>query len=113
VTFQGKSRGPYKAIFVFGHDATGNEVITPEDATTDSIALATAMSAHLFPDSFVRTRLRTLPVLANWLSARQKSGPACSVGQRDLCCDLAQLRCGAASDDVAGWLAKPLPFSEQ
>jgi hypothetical protein len=110
VTFQGKSRGPYKALFVFGHDTKGNEMLVPEDGTIDSIALATALSVHLFPDPFVRSRLRTFPVVANWLNAKQKSGSACSVGQRDVCCDLIQLQCGPGSRDVTEWLAKPLPI---
>lgn len=39
-TYKGKSRGPYKALFIFGHDAKGNEVIEPEDATTNGLVLA-------------------------------------------------------------------------
>jgi hypothetical protein len=59
VTFQGKSRGPYKALFIFGHDPSGHEMIMPEDATTDSVALATALAVRLFPEPLVSTRLRT------------------------------------------------------
>jgi hypothetical protein len=40
VTYRGKSRGPYKALFIFGHGAKGDEVIEPEDATTNGLVLA-------------------------------------------------------------------------
>ena len=113
VTFQGKTRGPYKALFLFGHDTKGNEMIMPQDGTTDSIALATVMSLQLFPQPFVRSRLRTLPVVTNWLTAKQKSGTTCSVGKGDVCCDLVQLQCGPGSTDVAQELAKPLPLQER
>jgi hypothetical protein len=108
VTYRGKSRGPYKALFLFGHDATkGNEVIEPEDATTNGLVLA--LRDHLFPDAFVLTRLRNNPVVANWVSAKQMSAESCPVGQHDVCCDLAQLKCGPGRVDVANGLAKPLP----
>jgi len=110
-TFQGKSRGPYKALFIFGHDEKGNEMVMPEDATTDSSALATVLAAHLFPEAFVRTTLRTYPVVANWLSAHQRFSTTCSRGQGDVCCDLVQLQCGLGSGDVADGLSKPLPGS--
>ncbi len=109
VTFQGKSRGPYKALFVFGHDAKGGEMVMPEDGNTDSLALAHVLSVQLFPEVFVRSKLRGQPVVANWLSAKQKSGSACSEGRGDVCCDLIQLQCGPGSSDVVAGLAKPLP----
>jgi hypothetical protein len=110
VTFQGKSRGPYKALFIFGHDAKGNAEVMPEDANTDSMALATVLTVHLFPRPLAESRLRTYPVVANWLSARQRSGATCSRGQGDVCCDLVELQCGPGSDDVADGLLKPLPL---
>jgi hypothetical protein len=109
VTYQGKSRGPYKALSIFGHDAKGNEVVEPEDATIDPTGLVEASHELLFPDAFVITRLRTFPVVTNWLNATQMSGPNCSVGQGDVCCDLVKLKCGPGREDVANGLAKPLP----
>jgi len=109
VTFQGKSRGPYKALFVFGHDDKGNEMVMPEDATTDSVALATVLAVHLFPEALVRTTLRTYPVVANWVSAHRSFSATCSRGQGDVCCDLVQLQCGLGSGDVSDGLSTPLP----
>lgn len=110
VTFQGKSRGPYKALFVFGHDKTGGEVVYPEDGTTDAMALALAVKEeNLFPESLLSTRLRTYSVVANWIQAKQLPGSTagCTVGS--LCCDLARLTCGPTREDVAARLSKPLP----
>jgi hypothetical protein len=108
VTYQGKSRGPYKALFIFGHDAKGNEMVMPEDTTTDPIALATVLAMHLFPEPFVRTQLRTYPVVADWLSSNQNYGAACSVGEDDVCCDLMQLRCGIPAKVLEKSLAVPI-----
>ena len=109
VTFRGKSRGPYNALFLFGRDAKGNEIVMPQDATTDSIGLADVMTLHLFPEAFVRSRLRATPVVAEWLGAAVMSNASCPTGQRDVCCDLEQLKCGPGSVDVANWMNKPLP----
>jgi len=104
VTFQGKSCGPYKALFIFGHDGQGSEMVMPEDANTDSTALARVLAVHLFPDAFLRTRMRTYPVVADWINTHKKYGATCSRGQGDVCCDLVQLECGLGSDDVADGL---------
>jgi|HubBroStandDraft_2_1064218.scaffolds.fasta_scaffold129227_1 hypothetical protein len=109
VDFQGKSRGPYKALFIFGHDDRGNEVVYPEDGTTDALGLASALHEHLFPEPYVRTRLRNSTMITDWLKARQMSGQDCSVGQGDVCCDLATMQCGPGQEDIAKELAKPLP----
>jgi hypothetical protein len=108
VTYQGKSRGPYKALFLFGHDANGNEVVEPEDGTVDAGALAEVMHEHLFPDAFLHTRLRLLPVVANWLKATQSVASTCSVEQ-GVCCDLERLQCGPAEADVAKALLPATP----
>ena len=110
VSFRGQSR-PYKALFLFGHDAQGNEVVEPEDGTTSAGALGLAMYLHLFPEAFVLTRLRTVPIVASWLNANQMPGPNCSTSgpNGDLCCDLVRMKCGPRSEDVAAGLAKPLP----
>ncbi len=110
VTFQGKTRGPYSAIFIFGHDSKGNAMVMPEDATTASTALATVLAVHLFPGPLVESSLRTYPVVSHWLAARQISAASCSHGQQDVCCDLERLRCGPSEEDVADGLSKPLPF---
>jgi hypothetical protein len=109
VSFQGKTRGPYKAMFIFGHDDQGKEVIEPKDDITSITGLAFALSKPLFPDSFALTHLREFPVVANWLSANQVSAPTCSVGQGDVCCDLVKMKCGPGHADVSAALAKTLP----
>jgi len=109
VTFQGKTRGPYHALFIFGHDTKGNEVVEPIDENTDVFGLGNVVHETLFPDAFVSSRLRTVPVVANWLQVRQSSDPSCSVGKGDVCCDLEKLTCGPGQADVTKALSKPLP----
>ena len=109
VSFQGKTQGPYRALFIFGHDPKGNETIEPEDGTADAMGLAFAIQSHLFPAPFVRTRLRGYQVIASWLNTKQTSGPSCSSGVGDVCCDVVALRCGPGRDDVADGLSRPLP----
>jgi hypothetical protein len=109
VTFQGKTIGPYKALFFFGHNAKGDEAIEPRDSITDNVGLGEVLAQHLFPDAFVLTKLRTYPVVANWLAANQASGPNCSAGKGDVCCDLVKLQCGPGREDMAVGLARPLP----
>ncbi|MGB7600220.1 MAG: hypothetical protein WBM24_07945 [Candidatus Sulfotelmatobacter sp.] len=109
VAYRGKSRGPSKAMFIFGRDPKGNEVIEPEDGTTDPSGLVQAMHVQLFPDALVSTRLRKVLVVTDWLAAHQMTSPTCSVGQRDVCCDLAKLQCGPGATDVAQGLLKQLP----
>ncbi|MGB2606601.1 MAG: hypothetical protein WBC78_23560, partial [Candidatus Sulfotelmatobacter sp.] len=87
VSYHGKSRGPYKAMFLFGRDDKGHEVIGPHDATTSTDGLTYALSRPLFPDTLVLTHLRTFPVVSNWLDANQMPG-SCSAGVGDVCCDL-------------------------
>lgn len=109
VSYRGRTVGPYKAMFIFGHDASGNEVIQPQDANIDPGWLVTALHEPLFPDALVFTGLRDHPVVANRLKTTQMSRPACSVGQGDVCCDLIQMKCGPGRADLAAGLAKPLP----
>ena len=108
VTFQGKTRGPYNAFFIFGHDEKGDENIQIEDATTNG--LGAAITDKLFPDAFLLTHLRNDPILINWLSTAQMNSPACAVGKDDLCCDLMQMKCGPGRADVVNALAKPLSY---
>jgi hypothetical protein len=114
VSFQGKTRGPYKALFLFGTDPkgnVGNEKITVYDPVVGR-GLGYAMSHPLFPEAFVVTRLRNLPLVMNWLHQHQiPSGPSCliSTDKGDICCDLTKMKCGPKSEDVAAGLAKSLP----
>jgi hypothetical protein len=109
VSYLGKARGPYKALFVFGHNADGSEFVEPEDSTTDAIGLAEVLAQPLFPDGLTQNRLRTYPVVADWLERKQMFVPSCSVGQHDVCCDLVKLKCGPGSEDLKTALDKPMP----
>lgn len=108
VTYQGKTVGPYRALFMFGHDANGGEIVEPEDGTTDAIGIAAAMREHLFADALVKTRLRDVPVASNWINAKQQDAQNCSEDQ-GVCCDLSHVRCGPSQSAVEKGRAIPLP----
>jgi hypothetical protein len=107
VTFQGKVVGPYKALFIFGHDDKGNATVEVQDAIVPG--LFSAMYEHLFPDALVLTHMRKYPVVTNWLKAKRVSGASCSSGQGDVCCDLVKLTCGLGSQDLAEGLSRLWP----
>lgn len=91
VSYQGETAGPYQALFLFGRDSRGEEVVEPEDGTINAVALAAAMHEHIFADAFVTTELRNIPVVANWVNEREQAD--CSE-DLDRCCELSSLRCG-------------------
>ena len=103
VTYRGKSKA-YKALFMFGHDIKGNESVEVQDAITEGTGLAQAMHEHLFPDAFLRTRLRDVPTVAEWIKAKQTDATECS-DEQGICCDLATLQCGPRRSDVEKALA--------
>jgi hypothetical protein len=106
VTFQAKTQGPYRAMFIFGYDENGNQVVEPADQTTDNAALAEALHESLFPAALVSTRLRANPTAASWIAVNQMADSSCSVGKGDVCCDLNTLKCGAGRVDVSSALSQ-------
>jgi hypothetical protein len=92
VTYQGKTVGPYKALFMFGRNSKGEETIEPEDGTIPATALAEAMHEHLFADAFVSGQLRQQQFVRDWVD-RKRQSMNCSETQ-GVCCDLVHLECG-------------------
>ena len=91
VTYQGITAGPYKALFLFGKDDKGTEYVSPEDGTIDAAALGAVMHEHLAADAFTTERLRTVPVVQEWMAHHS---PNCSNSEdQGVCCDLAQMVC--------------------
>lgn len=108
VSFQGKTRGPYKALFVFGHDPKGNILITPEDAITFGVALADSLSVSLFPRVLLHTAIREHPVVVDWLNAHERAGVSCDQDRSGVCFDPVTLECYLGGMDVQREFAKPL-----
>lgn len=109
VSYMGRTRGPYKAMFLFGRDAHGNEMVQPQDTTISVTGLAYALHENWYPESFTASQLRKQPLVTRWLNERQRNT---SCGQHEICCDLTALACGPSHADVAGELARPLPGEE-
>lgn len=107
VTYMGVTAGPYKALFLFGKDAAGKELIRPMD-TTVQIGLATALGTPLYPKALVETNRRRLSVIDRWLDATRMED-SCSQWQQDVCCNLEALRCGMTAAMLQTARSKPLP----
>src|SRR5260370_31520828 len=93
---------------MFGHDGNGNETVEPEDGTIDAVAIAASMREHLFADALVKTRMRDVPFVTNWVNAKQRTGLHCSEEQ-GVCCDPSSLRCGPAQSVVEKGRSMALP----
>jgi hypothetical protein len=111
-SYQGNVIGPYKAIFFFGKDAKGNDTFQPNDNMLSPGTLSMAMGNVLYPKTFLKTSMRRVPLISEWLQSTQMAGQSCSTWQTDnVCCDLATLKCGIATDVLRDEMAKPLPPS--
>ncbi len=107
VTYMGVTAGPYRALFLFGTDATGKEIISPYDTTTQD-GLALALGTPLYPTALLETNRRRLAVVSRWLDSSQVED-SCSLWQHDVCCNLTTLRCGMTATMLQTARSKPLP----
>ena len=111
LTFQGKAVGPYRALFFFGKDGQGNDVVTPNDAVSNSILWDVLWNEpSYYPTGFVNSRLRQQPVIEKWLQANAIPQGSCTANH-ELCCSRG--RCGISEDDLNQDLATPLPEAKQ
>ncbi len=109
-TLQGKSTAPHRAVFFFGHDASGKEVITPEDPLDDTGILYRIQDELAYPGAFLSSNVRDVPVVAAWVRSHEMPSASCSLPARTLCCS--EGRCGISQSDINRDLAAPLPPSK-
>ena len=104
--FEGKSTGPYKALFLFGTDASGKDA---NPAMLDPIsgdALFSVVVQKTFPAGLLQTRMRDLPQVADWIRANEMPAASCST-PHEVCCSHG--RCGLSQTDVNHDLSQPIP----
>lgn len=107
-TFEGKSTGPHRAIFFFGHDASGKEVISPFDYISAVGMLYHVMDDPAYPGAFLSSDVRDVPVVSTWVRSHEISAPACSAAAaKTICCSGG--RCGISQADLNRDLAAALP----
>lgn len=105
--FDGKETGPHKAVFFFGHDAKGNEVVAPEDELSGDQGLWFVLqNQELFPTGLLASTMRTNKYLAKWIKDNTVQDSSCSEARPDFCCH--DGRCGLAESKVGHDLAMPL-----
>lgn len=106
VQFQGKSR-IYNAMFLFGVDDKGLEVVSAID-TVSTGGLSYFVNRPVYPATLLKTSLRAKSVVADWLKSHQVFDATCKPGKEDVCCDLTTLECGVAAQDVTLALSQPV-----
>jgi hypothetical protein len=108
-TYQGKTLGPYKALFAFGTTATGAEAVMPMDLMVEGLDFA--IKQELQPRALLETHYRDIPLVSDWLIKGERIEPSCSPGK--ICCDAAPMQCGVPQPDVVKAFGKrlsPSPF---
>jgi hypothetical protein len=105
-TFQGRTVGPYKAMFLFGRNSKGELIAAPEDMVNQGSALFDAANYSLYPAGLLQTSLRSADVVKGWFRQTALSGNACAVGQAKLCC--VGTRCGVSDYDLQQELSSPI-----
>ena len=106
-TYQGKSTGPHKAIFLFGTDTKGNEVIAQNDLISGGQVLWDSLKQPSYPAGLLQSRLRETTVVANWIRQNEIPSSTCSSSSTaDLCC--VRGKCGLSSFVVEKDLATPI-----
>jgi hypothetical protein len=113
LSYQGRTIGPYKALFLFGKDASGFDHTSPYDLFVGSMELGQAMATNLYPSTFLESSMRNLKMTSYWL--RESSAVSCSgftsladaMMADGVCCDPMTMKCGLSEDHVQQSLAKP------
>src|SRR5271156_843854 len=106
-TLQGKTTAPHRAVFFFGHDASGKEVVNSEDPIDDTGGLYHIQNVRAYPGAFLSSDVRDVPVVAAWVRSHEMPSASCSATARTLCCS--QGHCGISQSDINRDLAAPLP----
>jgi len=107
-SFQGKSTGPHKAIFFFGKDDKGKEAVAQNDLLSAPMALWDVPQRPAYPAGLLQSRMREMPVVANWVRANEMPAANCASSPKgDLCCT--HDRCGISETDLNRDLAAKLP----
>jgi hypothetical protein len=110
-TYQGKSTGNYKALFLFGIDAHGKPVVFARDMLVEQ-PLTEVLSnpsgfASAYPAGLLKSRLRDTPAIEHFIETNRRQDVMCSKEFKELCCDGG--KCGIRESSVRRDLAVQLP----
>ena len=108
VNYQGRSAGPYKAIFFFGTDAHDQEFVAINDLVSER-PLWYMVNTPIDQSGLLLGKIREAPAVSDWIRDNVMEASACPPrsGPPDLCC--ARGRCGIAPADYNRSLGVPLP----
>lgn len=87
----------YRAVFLFSWNQGNEEVLTLDYAL--AMGIGTFVNTPMYPSALVDTVLREIPFVQAWIVSNEISGCK-SFPKPEVCCDLANGRCGIASEDL-------------
>lgn len=98
-TFQDRSI-QYHAMFLFGKDKNGQEVVLPIDtvANLSGSSLNFFLKVPAYPETLIEGGVGKDPVIYDWLSSHQVSSPSGKPHEAN--CDLVALKCGVHVEDL-------------
>lgn len=112
LSFQGKTTGPHRAIFLFGVDPGGNEFVAENDLVSGTqIGIWHLLQTPSYPAGFLRSKLREIPAVSTWIRANEMPASSCNQTRLDVCCSHG--RCGISQTDLNRDLSAPLPFAKE
>jgi hypothetical protein len=107
--YQGKSTGPHKALFLFGFNPKGKEIVAPQDLFSGDQGLWQVLAEPVYPDQLLTSPLRESPAIAEWIKTNTSADSNCSSVRSDLCCH--DGRCAMPHSKVS--LALEAPYSRR
>lgn len=99
LTYEGKAR-EYKALFLFGHDASGKEQMMPIDHIVGISALAAMAEASPMPDILKASPFQGRADVASFLTALRAPAGCTPEPHTQMCCDANSGRCGVDTDTL-------------
>jgi len=96
LSYLGEQR-EYPALFLFGKDATGREIILPIDHIIGISALMTLIQAPSTPDPLLADWFRNRPATRAFLQTLQVPDTCTVESRTQMCCDEASGKCGVAA----------------
>lgn len=101
----------YRSTAFFGKNSKGQEKVAIQDNVGGGGDLDYAVEQSFYPVGLLRTRMREIPAIQEWLNLNQSYGPKCVPGLGELCCTGS--KCSVSGADLQNELSIPLRSSAE
>jgi hypothetical protein len=88
----------YRALFLFGDDGNGKEMVLPIDYVSQT-GLSSFVASPAYPAALLETAFRDVPFVKTWIKDNEVIGCK-KKDQPEVCCEPATGRCGLSSEDI-------------